>query len=879
MKKHIMVFVVSILMLLLASLYGSAEESVDTLLQQAESGDVSAMLKLADAYRTGYGVDENAQEAFSWTEKAANAGDPAAMSYVGFYYDKGYGVMKDPAAAFQWYKKSAEAGYATAMIAVGDCFINGTGTEIDAQEAISWYQKAIAAGNSYGYLSLGTIYEHGTAVDADPEKALAMYLKGAEAGNPDALFRMGEVYYQGELAAQDFQEAYKWYLSAAEAGNSYAMNRLGLLYNHGLLGEADLEKALEWYKKSAQNGNVYGAVNYADLLASGKLGEPDYDSAIEYNTFAANAGNTTAMVRLGMIYEENDFEGKDYQKAKEWYEKACDAGNSVGALHLGYMMEEGRDEEPDYAAALEYFLKAVELDTNNSAAMNHLATSYYFGRGTEIDYEKAFEWALKSAEVGDEAGIGNVAFLYENGIGTKQDFEKASYWYAKIGKPPVNALTFGKAVYSKDTIIQGNMDQYEPIAIPEAGLVFYKPVDMLENEYKIEGSVAAYKLGSTQIYIMPKTSSLTDIAIFENGWALPRETTHNVIVNGMRTQYSITAFQISNSDNVTYYLSPTFMLNDYETAQVTVSASSIDEASNYISLFESIPQEASSSFDFHWPRDQSLCLIPDRQEKYYSPLTSQGKGDPYSGAAVAGRLGKAVDVENTSDGWFSLTAPIDGDYYLAILAPDITEGMLLRISQENASGTLKEIAQIPFKPSSAIQSYVLNDLVKGQTVFFRFMQASKPDSTSKDTFIMKISLCPENYEDALNDAESGNTERMVDAGYCCYYGLGTSSQPDVAKEWLQKAADNGSEDAIRYLAQLNGDVPEAVHGAAFTTQTSKGSVKVYEDASSHSKVVTTLRKGRDITVDGEDGDWYHIKVDLGNTVKEGYITKDAVIIP
>ena len=53
------------------------------------------------------------------------------------------------------------------------------------------------------------------------------------------------------------------------------------------------------------------------------------------------------------------------------------------------------------------------------------------------------------------------------------------------------------------------------------------------------------------------------------------------------------------------------------------------------------------------------------------------------------------------------------------------------------------------------------------------------------------------------------------------------------------------------------------------------SVKVYS-APGGGKEVVTLKKGREVTVLGEKNGWYHISVDLGGKIKEGYVKKDQV---
>ena len=56
--------------------------------------------------------------------------------------------------------------------------------------------------------------------------------------------------------------------------------------------------------------------------------------------------------------------------------------------------------------------------------------------------------------------------------------------------------------------------------------------------------------------------------------------------------------------------------------------------------------------------------------------------------------------------------------------------------------------------------------------------------------------------------------------------------------------------------------------------TVRGGVKVYKEANTRSGEVVTLRQGREVTVFGEEGDFYQVRVDLGNKVLEGYVQKN-----
>ena len=58
--------------------------------------------------------------------------------------------------------------------------------------------------------------------------------------------------------------------------------------------------------------------------------------------------------------------------------------------------------------------------------------------------------------------------------------------------------------------------------------------------------------------------------------------------------------------------------------------------------------------------------------------------------------------------------------------------------------------------------------------------------------------------------------------------------------------------------------------------TARGGLEVKASASRSAKKVVTLKKDREVTVLGMEGDWYYIEVDLGNKKVQGYVPADAL---
>ena len=81
------VVIASVCLLIVQASFGQIFSN--SLQQKAKSGDVDAMLKVAQAYESGSGIQPDPAEAARWYETAANAGDPWAQTKVALLYLQG----------------------------------------------------------------------------------------------------------------------------------------------------------------------------------------------------------------------------------------------------------------------------------------------------------------------------------------------------------------------------------------------------------------------------------------------------------------------------------------------------------------------------------------------------------------------------------------------------------------------------------------------------------------------------------------------------------------------------------------------------------------------------------------------------------------------
>ena len=116
-----------------------------TLSQQAQSGDVWAMLNMGAAYDNGtFGQQVDPEKAVLWYRQAAQKGLAKAQFALAHSYATGNGLKQSYTEAFPWMHQAALQGEVDAMYLLGVMHAEGLGTTIDVEQAKSWLEKAAA---------------------------------------------------------------------------------------------------------------------------------------------------------------------------------------------------------------------------------------------------------------------------------------------------------------------------------------------------------------------------------------------------------------------------------------------------------------------------------------------------------------------------------------------------------------------------------------------------------------------------------------------------------------------------------------------------------------------------------------------------------------
>ncbi|MBR5473782.1 MAG: sel1 repeat family protein [Lachnospiraceae bacterium] len=382
-----------------------------------KNGVAADWAELADRYRAGVnGVEQDADMAIVWYEKAANAEVPElrAMYELGQIYER-----KDPIVALDWYRKAANLGYAKAQVQLGHHCWNGTRKQKrNWKESAMWYAMASEQGDAEGLCGFGKCYEYGRGVSKDPLQAVSYYSRAAEKGNKDARVYLASMQMRGVGMPKDTEKALASLQALGKEKNESAWVELGWCYRFGVGVTVDQKKSV-WY----------------------------------FN-HAANAGSARAMYYMGLCYEKGTGVSKDPGMARQWYMRAARKGHITSQLKCADKAALGRrwmkelvdenlaeaqlkmamwalEEDPVQAVG---FLKAAKEGSITAKRM--LAECYVKGLGVSVDHHQARMLAEQVVEKASGKDLmlaeGILAQVYQETLAS--DPSQWTYWADRAAK-------------------------------------------------------------------------------------------------------------------------------------------------------------------------------------------------------------------------------------------------------------------------------------------------------------------------------------------------------------------------------------------------------------------------------------------------------------
>lgn len=316
---------------------GRWEAAADLLTQLASDGHPVALFHLGRAYKNGWGVDADldqarlifmeavrysfayrgetayelgrlfqrsagercAEIALQWFQKALGWDYPKAHVQLAKHYERGIGTERDLTLAFHHYEKAAIAGYPSSTINYARILLNGRyGSTPNPEQAVFWAERAIAGlemkardGSASSAKTLGRLFRDGEFMTADPKLARDWFLRSAELGDAGAMHDLALMMLAGsDNDKEKIEEALKWLRLAAKAEHGGALTglaRLHLKQKHGL----DADAAVDLLERGVAAGHPGAMEELGRLYADGKLVEQDRTKAFELAQKGADRGH------------------------------------------------------------------------------------------------------------------------------------------------------------------------------------------------------------------------------------------------------------------------------------------------------------------------------------------------------------------------------------------------------------------------------------------------------------------------------------------------------------------------------------------------------------------------------------------------------------
>lgn len=425
--------------------------------------------------------------------------------------------------------------------------------------------------------------------------------------------------------------------------------------------------------------------------------------------------------------------------------KQAEAGNTEAMLAVARCYDWGEGAKWDRAKAFLWYQRILETNPDNAIVLNRVGEYYYFGYATKISYKKAIRLFEKAAEQNFAAAQRNLGRCYWYGRGVKKNHDKANEWYKKAAEQNFAAAQYDLATFFDSYGFDSEMDAFKMIE-------FYK-------------KAALQGYGFTAHYLDNEGEPLLD-------WTAGVAGLERAAEDG--SPAAMVALGLLN------------IFSELPRKKRTASFREDAESPYHAALIDL--DETYGAFNNR--NSDTIYITPARDPRkgldYIARAAAQGF--PFATALMGGFYdsGKIVPRDSQRALRFYLATAVQGDI----------RGML------KASTHYYENEENYFKGHDWLSKAI--KMGSGEALEWL---AIRLDSLGSDAngFVVQKKYFETNMEKALGgDAEAQYTIAQLYAGK-----MGTELSIAEACKWLQKAADNGHEEAALFLADylFDGSCP------------------------------------------------------------------------
>jgi len=212
--------------------------------------EYSAYLALGDFEEN---VKKNLKAALAEYERGKDAGQIDCMVRAADFYIEGKGIEKDPGRGHALLKSAAEAGNATANFRLAVQALSGTKPDLFVGYG---FLLAAANGNlAEAQNELALLYLSGKFAGTDTIAGIAWLTRAANAGSPQAQNNLATLYERGVGTEQNLETAGQLYTLAANQGHGPATLALARLIFNGVGTPADPVKAWALASMASERGD------------------------------------------------------------------------------------------------------------------------------------------------------------------------------------------------------------------------------------------------------------------------------------------------------------------------------------------------------------------------------------------------------------------------------------------------------------------------------------------------------------------------------------------------------------------------------------------------------------------------------------------------
>ena len=186
-----------------------------------DAGQVDCILRTADFYMQGKGVEKDAVRGLALLDKAAEAGN--ALANFRLAVQSLSGEKPDLLVGYKHLVAAANANMPEAQNELALLYLSGKLAVADTPAGVAWLTRAAQGGSAQAQNNLGTLYERGAAgLQQNVENAGQLYSLAANQGNAPATLALARLLNEGIGTKADPAKAWALATLADERGEENA---------------------------------------------------------------------------------------------------------------------------------------------------------------------------------------------------------------------------------------------------------------------------------------------------------------------------------------------------------------------------------------------------------------------------------------------------------------------------------------------------------------------------------------------------------------------------------------------------------------------------------------------------------------------------------